>query len=170
MRLPADVLNVHHIQGELSCISWAVEFISKLHDQTPLTEYPLQTQFPKGLGFGEESQIFLDTQGIAAWEETLEWNDFEAVSKADAAIGLPLIFSFPTLVNLDFINCSFGEFGYHGAVAIHHPQIAFATRQYMNPVLIPISLQNFYTFLRTQIKPDYKMHCLRHKPKTANCL
>lgn len=109
MRTPVDVLNAHEIQGEESCIAWAVEFISKLHEQTPLTEYPLQTQFPKGFGFGKEAQDFLDKGGITAWEENFEWNDFDTVSKADAAAGLPLIFSFPSSVTINvFNNPSFG--------------------------------------------------------------
>jgi hypothetical protein len=161
MRPAAEVLAAHNIQGPDSCISWAIEFILKLHEKLALAEYPIQTKFPKGTGFGAEAIALLAVDGITAWQESLCWADFETYSKADAAAGTPLVFAIPTSVQLDFFKAGFGNFIVHACVATHWPQAAYVTRIHGFDQSIDVPLPAFYNFLRT-IDAGYRIDCLRH--------
>lgn len=162
MKDPIAVLQNHHIQGAASCIAWAVEFILKLHEKRALDNYDLQTAFATGMGFGSETQTMLDGEEITAWDEEYTWKDFERIAKEDASNGMPLIFSFPTQIHLDFINSSFAGMVCHGAVAVIHPKIDFITRAYNHPHLISLPMQNFRWSLKRA--PIY----YTHKPATAS--
>lgn len=169
MKPPGQVIDVHTIQGRQSCTSWAIEFILKLYEEMDLFDYTLQKSHPDGIGFGDVATRLLDAKGITAWDETLELADFEQISKQDALDGRPLIFAFPTSVNLNFQNSYFDGFNCHRAIAVHssNPDVGYVTRIFQKPEVFGISLTPFYTFLRTKIQPDYIIHCLRHKPKNS---
>jgi hypothetical protein len=120
VNLPIDVFPIHEIQGKDSCTSWAIEFILKVHDKIGLTEYPVQKKYPEGIGFGEKAKNLLAARQIFSWEESFEWLEFGAISKEDAASGLPLIFSLPTSVSLNFQPVGFDTFRtYHACIALH---------------------------------------------------
>lgn len=166
MKSAAEVIRGHEIKGPDSCVSWVVEFILKLYDEIGLNEYPLQSEFPQGIGFGEVAKQRLREYNIGACDTLYEWTDFERQSKEDARLGVPLVFVIPLSAVLNFETSAFDGFHLnHAAIAVHDPKIAYVTRSHNKPHLSPIDLLRYYTFLRTTIKSDYKLHCLRHRPK-----
>ncbi len=120
-----------------------------------------------GFGFGNEAKAALKPYKIEVDQCCLEWDDFERVSKEDAAKGLPLVFAFPTrvLLKLNPADIGFGGLDVHAGIAIHHPAGEYVSRQHgrPNPTITP--MKGLYQFVRARIMPDYRIHCLRHRPE-----
>lgn len=165
MRDAVEILVQHPIKGKESCIAWGVEFIAKLHDQIHPTSDILQEAHLQGLGFGDEASNLLRGYKIAAWESELEWDDFDRISKDDAREGFPLVFTLPSLVNLNLINGTFGSMSFHACVAVRRPHLEYATRAFGIDGPFSIEPKKLYALVRGQIQaPNYCIHCLRHRP------
>ena len=158
---PLDVLQKHEIQGKDSCVSWGLEFILKVHHKIKIDEYPIQKLHPCDLGFDDKADKLLRPYGIIKDDKHFEWSDFEKSVEAELKANRYPIFSLPISVNLDIFTQKFADFNVHICVAaIVNHQTKYMTRLFEKSEIFDIPFQPFYNFLRSQIKPDYKIHCL----------
>lgn len=167
MREVTEVLIQHEIQGELSCISWGIEFIAKLHDAVPPSEHPIQAAHMEGMGFGKDAIELLADLKIHAWEDSLEWAEFEKVAKEDAAAGFNLVFTLPSSIYLDPLRATFGSLrGFHACVAVMKGPNHYITKARSHPgIPLSVLVQKHYEFVRSVLgQTDYKIHCMRHRP------
>ena len=160
---PLDVLQKHEMQGKESCVAWGLEFILKVHDKIKIDDYPIQKKYPSGLGFGDEADRLLSPHKIVKCDKSFAFPDFQKDVEAELKAGRYPIFSLPVSVNLDMYRQTFGDFNCHiCAVVPLNNQTKYMTRQVGNPQILDIAFHPFYSFLRSQIKHDYKVHYLSY--------
>jgi len=90
----AKLLLAHHIQSEKSCVAWGYEFIAKWHGKLAWDEFPLQKEFPAGLGFGDdERNMFLARFGIGTRPASARFEALKDLIQREARSGYPPILS-----------------------------------------------------------------------------
>ena len=164
MRTALEVLSNHEIQSPSSCIAWTLEFIIKLHDaNVPLDYYSLQSS-GISYGFGPTERAILATHKIDSKEESYDWPDFEQISKEDAKLGYPLVFSLPSYFGIDLMTSDFnGGSVAHGCIATHSGAHDYVCRAFGHSTIFNCSPQTVWSRFRAVSKPHYQIHCLRHR-------
>jgi len=138
----------------------------KMHEEIEIEGYPLQDgDTPCGFGFVDNGESELRKRRISSRSIHLEYEGFLAVSKKEYEAGYPLIFSFPSGVEIDhtartrktslhiwtaewrdgFLECHSRIFG--------HPL----------PALLP-KLEHLYQEHRDNHESSYRLNCLVHRP------
>jgi hypothetical protein len=161
---PLQVLQSHEMRGEGSCVSWGLEYILKMHDKIPLSEYPIQTAHPSDLGFGQEAADLLGPHDIASREEHYELSEFEAKMADEVAAARSPIFSVPDHLVVDYQNRTARIVFHVWTPAMVHDSLQYLSRGFgRQDILSPLPVGAVFDAVRKQLVPDYRIHCLLYE-------
>ncbi|SRR6266567_303306 len=163
---PLQVLQNHEQIFPDSCVGWGLEFILKVHDKIRLSEYPIQTARPSGLGFGREADALLRPHGIMKEDKEFELADFQQTVEAELQAGHAPIFSIPVRFILDMSLLQVVPEAFHIFAAVRcNGAVAYLSRAHSTHVLLQIrSMHDAFHSIR-KVKTDYKIHCLFYAVK-----
>lgn len=166
-----QLLTTHDMRGEDSCVAWGYEFIAKWHGRLDWAEYPLQTEYPTGLGFSpEDQQKFLERFGIVTEERWLLVGELLPMICEQCLLELPpllSIFSRATVVYGDAIGIKRDHHIFVGNMEEDGHNHFFASRAYRHggPFFLWIhhirAIQDMSCSLPLSRR---EINCLLHRP------
>jgi hypothetical protein len=121
-----DLLKAHAIKHEYSCVAWGFEFIAKWHERLPFDQFPIQEQFPKGLGVSEEHRKwFFDHYGISTEAKTVPLDDLQDLIRVEAEKNLPPILILFSRATAQYRTADDGGVRELGVLREHHTFAGF---------------------------------------------